>query len=53
MTTLTKVGNTIMNVFHDFKENYCQNDQLCNDIASFGGLALMVWFMYIAMLPIL
>lgn len=53
MTTLTKVGNTIANAFNEVKEKYCPDDQLCNDIASLGGLAFMVWFMYIAMLPIM
>lgn len=53
MTTLTRVGNTITNAYQVFKEKYCPNDQLCNDIMSLGGLAFMVWFMYIAMLPIM
>ena len=53
MTTLTKVGHTIQNVYQEFKEKYCPDDQMCNDIASLGGLAFMVWFMYIAMQPIM
>ena len=39
--------------FEDFKDRYCPDGQTCNDIATFGGLAFMVWFMYLAMEPIL
>jgi hypothetical protein len=37
----------------DFKERYCPSGQTCNDIATIGGLAFMVWFMYIALQPII
>ena len=59
MTTDTikiSVTNTFKNLpdkFEDFKEKYCPSGQLCNDIATLGSLAFMVWFMYIAMEPIL
>ena len=53
MTTLSKVGNTIVNGFNEFKENYCPDGQTCNDIMSIGGLLFMCWFMYIAMQPIM
>mgnify|MGYP001205498007 CR=1 FL=1 len=36
-----------------FKEKYCPSGQLCNDIATFGTLFFMVWFMYVAMEPII
>ena len=45
------VSGTFTNLpknFVDFKEKYCPTGQTCNDIATFGGLAFMVWFMYIA-----
>lgn len=50
------VSDTFTNLprtFEDFKEKYCPDGQTCNDIASLGGLAFMVWFMYIAMEPII
>ena len=50
------VSGTFTNLpknFVDFKEKYCPTGQTCNDIATFGGLAFMVWFMYIALQPIL
>lgn len=53
MTTLTKVGHTIQNLYQEFKDKYCPDDALCNDIAAIGGLVFMVWFMYIAMQPIM
>ena len=37
----------------DFKEKYCPDVQTCNDIFTLGGLAFMVWFMYLAMEPII
>ena len=53
MTTLTKVGNNIYNAFSEFKNKYCPDGQTCQDFATLGGLAFIIWFMYIAMLPIL
>ena len=50
------VSGTFTNLpknFVDFKEKYCPSGQTCNDIVTFGGLAFMVWFMYIALQPIL
>ncbi len=50
------VSETFTNLptsFEDFKEKYCPDGQTCNDIFTFGGLAFMVWFMYLAMEPIL
>lgn len=35
------------------KEKYCPDGQTCDNIVMFGGLAFIVWFMYIAMLPIM
>lgn len=53
MTTLTKVGESIHNTFSEFKERYCPDGQTCQDFATIGGLLFTVWFMYIAMLPIM
>jgi len=43
----------IANSWTGFKDNYCPEGQTCNDIATIGGLIFTVWFMYIAMEPIL
>ena len=53
MTTLTKVGNSIHNAYSEFKDKYCPDGQTCQDFATLGGLVFTIWFMYIAMLPIL
>jgi len=53
MTTLTKVGESIHNIFSEFKERYCPDGQTCQEFATIGGLLFTVWFMYIAMLPIM
>jgi|MEHZ01.5.fsa_nt_MEHZ011388083.1_1 hypothetical protein len=53
MTTLTKVGNSIHNTLSELKDKYCPEGHTCQDIATIGGLAFVIWFMYIAMLPIL
>ena len=50
------VSETFTNLpdkLENFKEKYCPNGQTCNDIATLGGLAFMVLFMYLAMKPIL
>ena len=36
-----------------WKDKVCQGGQFCNDVLTFGSLAFMVWFMYVAMEPIL
>ena len=43
----------IANGWTNFKDNHCPDGQTCNDIATLGGLAFTIWFMYIAMEPIL
>ena len=43
----------IANGWTTFKDRYCPDGQTCNDIATIGGLLFTVWFMYIAMEPIL
>ncbi len=57
MSSLTHTAKSIIHVAKDswttFKERYCPSGQLCNDIATLGSLAFMVWFMYVAMEPIL
>ena len=57
MSIKTISAKSILHVAKDnwttFKERYCPSGQLCNDIALLGSLAFMVWFMYIAMEPIL
>ncbi len=50
------VSGTFTNLpknYVDFKEKYCPTGQTCNDIFTLGGLAFMIWFMYIALQPIL
>ncbi len=53
MTTITKVGHSIQNAYSEFKDKYCPDGQTCTDLATLGGLVFTIWFMYIAMLPIL
>ena len=36
-----------------FKKTVCNDGQLCQDLLTFGSFAFMIWFMYIAMEPIL
>jgi len=36
-----------------WKQKVCSNGQLCNDVLTFGSFAFMIWFMYVAMKPIL
>jgi hypothetical protein len=43
----------VTNGWSEFKEKYCPDGQTCNDMVTIGGLAFMVWFMYIAMEPII
>ncbi len=57
MSSTTSNAKSIIHIAKDnwttFKEKYCPSGQLCNDIATLGSLAFMVWFMYVAMEPIL
>ena len=57
MSSLTRTAKSILHVAKDnwtaFKEKYGPSGQLCNDIATLGSIAFMVWFMYVAMEPIL
>lgn len=53
MSTLVKVGSTVLHNLQEMKTRICSDDQFCQDVMSIGGLAFMVWFMYIAMLPIM
>ena len=53
MTTLSKVGNTIVESLREFKDSYCPDGQFCENLFTIGGLVFMFWFMYIAMLPIM
>jgi hypothetical protein len=43
----------IASSWSDFKAKYCPDGATCNDIATFGTLGFMIWFMYIAMEPII
>ncbi len=36
-----------------FKQTVCNDGQLCQDLLTLGSFAFMIWFMYIAMEPIL
>ena len=55
-TIKSSVSTTFKNLpksFEDFKERYCPNGQTCNDLATVGGLLFTLWFMYLAMEPII
>lgn len=43
----------LQNTFESFKDKYCPDGQACNDYATVGMLLFTIWFMYIAMKPIL
>jgi hypothetical protein len=34
-------------------DRYCPNGQTCRDLSGFGGLLFTLWFMWLAMEPIL
>ena len=59
MSTITKTrdGNypfqRIVNKWSSIKDAVCKDGALCQDLFTLGSLAVMVWFMYIAMEPIL
>lgn len=57
MTTLTDVaGNFIQRTltrFQEFKDKVCQGGQVCSDLMTIGSFIFMLWFMYVAMEPIL
>ena len=36
-----------------FKQAVCKDGQLCQDLLTLGAFAFMIWFMYIAMEPIM
>jgi len=55
MTTATikaAVADTFQTL-KQFKEAYCPDGRTCEDIATISLMSFMVWFMYIAMAPIL
>ena len=51
-TIKSAVADTFHNLKH-FKDTYCPDDRTCDDIMAVGLMGFMVWFMYIAMAPIL
>ena len=58
MSTITKlsVGNFIQRIvtkWSSFKDAVCNDGALCQDLFTVGSLLFMVWFMYVAMEPIL
>ena len=55
-TIKSSVSETFKNLpkyLADFKEKYCPDGQQCNDLATVGGLLFTIWFMYLAMEPII
>lgn len=48
-SVLEKMTDSIL----EFKEKYCPDGQTCEDIATFSMIGFTVWFMYIAMQPIM
>ena len=55
-TIKSSVSETFKNLpdkFEDFKEKYCPDGQTCQDLLTLGGLLFTIWFMYIAMEPII
>ena len=58
MSTITKlsVGNfiqRIVNKYSSIKDAVCKDGAFCQDMFTVGSLLFMVWFMYVAMEPIL
>ena len=55
MTTATMkaVVADIFQTLKQFKERVCPSGQACEDMVTFGTLAFIVWFMYVAMEPIM
>lgn len=53
VTNTKSFFQNVTGVLSEFKANYCPDGQTCNDIATLGGLAFTIWFMYIAMEPII
>tara|TARA_B100000214_G_scaffold310475_1_gene242298 strand:+ start:347 stop:517 length:171 start_codon:yes stop_codon:yes gene_type:complete len=56
MSTKEIVGSafdTVSEQFAIFKDRYCPDGQTCQDLATLGSLVFIVWFMYIAMEPIM
>ena len=55
MTTATMkaaVADTFQTL-KQLKDRYCPNGQTCDDIASLSLFAFVIWFMYIAMEPLM
>ena len=48
-SVLEKMADNVL----EFKEKYCPDGQTCEDLLTLGGLAFTVWFMYVAMQPIM
>ena len=55
MTTATMKAAVadIFQTLKQFKERVCPSGQACEDMVTFGTLAFIVWFMYVAMEPIM
>ncbi len=53
VTNTKSFFQNVTGVLSEFKANYCPDGHTCNDIATLGGLAFTIWFMYIAMEPII
>lgn len=51
-TIKSAVAPTIQTL-KNIKEKYCPDGQTCNDIFTLGGIFFVVWFMYVAMKPIM
>ena len=43
----------IFQTLKQFKERVCPSGLACEDMVTFGTLAFIVWFMYVAMEPIM
>jgi hypothetical protein len=53
VTNTKSFFQNVTGVLSEFKATYCPDGQTCQDIATLGGLMFTLWFMYIALEPII
>ena len=57
MKNLVNISNNFithtLDKFVAWKDEICKGGQLCNDVLTLGSFIFMIWFMYVAMEPIL
>lgn len=54
--TILREGKSLIqrtvNSISTFKDRYCPEGRICEDLATFGSLFFVGWFMYIALKPL-